>query len=191
MKLLQLACLSLILASCSAGGISRESSRPFAGSPDGVIQVMEFSDLQCPACRAAHTKVTLPLLEQYGNVVRFEYKHFPLQSHRFAMDAAQASECAADQGKFWEYVGKVFEHQDSLGFDSIVAWAGELGLDVDLFERCWKSRAKKGIALSDYREGRELGVRGTPTFFVDGVEVGTDQLIQAIGQRLEQLKQRL
>ncbi|MDP7247026.1 MAG: DsbA family protein [Candidatus Peribacteraceae bacterium] len=183
--------LSIFLSACSNGGISKESSRPPAGNPDGVILVQEFSDLQCPACRVAHAKVSTPLLQQYGNVIRFEWKHFPLQSHRYAMAAAQASECAADQGKFWVYIDKIFEHQSELSPDSLIAWAGELKLDMELFERCSKSNAKKGIALSDYKEGRDMGVGGTPTFFVDGKQVPTNQLGLIIEQRIEQLKQRL
>jgi len=190
--LYKIALLSLIITACSADGVSKESSRIPAGNPDGVIRIMEFSDLQCPACRTLHGALSKPLLEQYGNAVRYEWKHFPLQSmHPLAMDSAQASECAADQGKFWEYIDLVFENQDKLSLDSLVSWAGMLNLDTDLFERCWKSKAKKGIVLDDYKEGRDLGVGGTPTFFMDGEAVQTNQLMQLIEERLEGFKQRL
>ncbi len=182
--------LSLILVSCGSG-ISKETSRPPAGNPDGVILVQEFSDLECPACRVAHAKVSAPLLQQYGNVIRFEWMHFPLQSHRYAMDAAKASECAADQGKFWEYIDKVFEHQNSISTESLLVWAREMKMDAELFERCFKSGAKKGIAIDNYKKGREMGVKGTPTFFVDGKQVPTNELSSIIQQRIEQLQQRL
>ena len=183
--------LSIFLSACSNGGISNESSRPPAGNPDGVVLIQEFSDLQCPACRVAHAKVTTPLLQKYGNVIRFEWMHFPLQSHRYAMDAAKASECAADQGKFWQYIDKVFEYQSELSLDSLSDWAKGLKLESELFERCYRSSAKKGIVLDSYKKGREMGVKGTPTFFVDGKQVPTDQLNSVIEQRISQLKQRL
>jgi len=190
-KLLTLTVFSLFISSC-AGGIPVESSKEPAGNPNGVITIQEFSDLQCPACRVAHAKVSVPLVKKYGDSVRFEWKHFPLRSiHRYAQTAAEASECAADQGKFWEYIDIVFEHQDSISPDAILRWAAELNLDQDLFERCWKSRAKKGIVDDDYKEGREMGVGGTPTFFVDGEQTPTNELDQIIEERLSQLQQRL
>lgn len=183
--------LTILLTSCASGDISKESSRSPAGNPDGVILVQEFSDLECPACRVAHAKVSAPLLQQYGNVIRFEWMHFPLQSHRYAMDAAKASECAADQGKFWEYIDKVFEHQNSISTESLLVWAREMKMGAELFERCFKSGAKKGIVIENYKKGREMGVKGTPTFFVDGKQVPTNQLGEIIQQRIEQLQQRL
>jgi len=185
--------LPLLLIAC-AGGIPPESSRPPAGNPNGTIVVQEFSDLQCPACRGAHVGISIPIIAQYGNVVRYEFKHFPLRTiHRYALDAAEASECAADQGKFWDYIDTAFVKQDSLNHDSLLEWAGELELDTELFERCWKSHTKRSTVLADYKEGRELTVGGTPTFFVNGqkVQTGFDTISAAIKQALGQFEQRL
>jgi len=192
-KRLTLLVLVLLLAGCT-GGASKESSRVPMGNPNGAVTILEFSDLECPACRMAHAGAVIPLMEQYGKVVRLEYKHFPLRTiHRFAMDAAESSECAADQGKFWEFVDLAYEKQDDLSYDALLEWAGQLGLDVELFERCWKSHTKRSIVLADYEEGRSLNISGTPTFFVNGekVQPGFDTLSAAVEKVLSQYEQRL
>ncbi len=175
---------SLALVACTdTSGLSKDSSAPIRGNPDAVIAVTEFADLQCPACRAAHGKISTPILEKYGAQIRFEYKHFPLRSlHRFALEAAMASECAADQGKFWEYIDLVYAQQEKLGVDQLSRWATALALDEALFTRCLKSQIKRDTVLADYEEGKALGVSGTPTYFVSGqkVETGFDTLSAAI-----------
>jgi len=97
---------TLLLIGCTnTTGLSDESSREPAGNASAAVIVMEFSDLQCPACKLVHAQVTKPLLQNYGNKIRFEFKHFPLRNiHTYALSAAMASECAADQGKFWEFI---------------------------------------------------------------------------------------
>ncbi len=185
-KLLLLATLTaLTVTACKAADTT--SSRPPKGNPNSAILVEEFGDLQCPACKAAHEQVTKPLLEKYGNQIRFEFKHFPLRSiHRFALDAAEMSECAADQGMFWEFVDMDYENQDQLDNEALIEWVEQLGLDVTAAERCWKSHSKRDTVLADYKEGRERDVGGTPTFFVSGVQVktGFDTLSEAIDAAL-------
>jgi protein-disulfide isomerase len=178
------AVLSLAFVACTdTTGLSKESSRTVRGNPDAVVTVTEFADLQCPACQAAHEKVSAPLVAKYGAQIRFEYMHFPLRSlHRYALEAAMASECAADQGKFWEYVDLVYSEQQKLDVDQLSQWAKTLSLDADLFERCLKSQIKRDAVLADYDAGKELGVSGTPTYFVNGqkVESVLDTLSAAI-----------
>lgn len=184
-KLLPLLSLSLLLAAC--GGTTETSSRTPKGNPTATVLVEEFADLQCPACGAAYSRIAEPIIEKYGDDIRFEFNHFPLRSiHRFALDAAEMSECAADQGKFWEYVTIAFTNQSDLSMDSILEWAEAIGLDADKAERCWKSHSKRDVVLADYKEGRDRGVSGTPTFFVNGEKVtnGFDTLSEAIEQAL-------
>lgn len=143
---------------------------------------MEFADLQCPACQTANESLKKPLLAKYGTRVRFEFRHFPLQSiHRYALPLAEASECAADQGKFWEFIDLAYAKQSQTSFvgDAV---AEELQLDMELFTRCTKSRIKKGLILSEFEEGKKLSVQGTPTFFVNGQKVNSnlDALSRAI-----------
>lgn len=185
---------ALLLAACSSGG-SAVSSREPKGNPNAPVTVLEFADLECPACGAAHSQIVEPLLEKYGNDIRYEHKHFPLRSiHRYALDASEASECAADQGKFWEYIDIAFTNQDDLGPGIFTQWASELNLDEKAFNSCLKSHDKRDVVLADYKEGRDqYDVQGTPTFFVNGVRVqtGFDTLSEAIDLELSRLTQKL
>lgn len=173
---------TVFLASCvDTTGVNPESTRTTLGNPIAAVRVVEFSDLQCPACRASHFGVTKPIIAQYGQAILFEFKHFPLQSHRYSLEAAQAAECAADQGRFWEFVDTAYEKQDDMNSDAFRDWAGQLNLDTDLFDRCIRSRIKAEIVLKDYEEGRALGVNGTPTYFVNGQKVeGTPEALKSV-----------
>ncbi|HLD63765.1 MAG TPA: thioredoxin domain-containing protein, partial [Candidatus Peribacteraceae bacterium] len=119
------------------------------------------------------------LLAQQSANIRFEWRHFPLQSiHIYGLPAAMAAECAADQGKFWEFVDLAFEKQTELNIEQLSSWAKELGLDMDVFDRCLRSEIKKDAVWAEYNEGRDRGVSGTPTFFVNGQRV--DSSLEAI-----------
>ena len=195
LKLLSALLGSLLLAACvDTTGLSAESSRGPRGNPNGAVLVTEYGDLQCPACQSAHEGVNKPLLEKYGNQVRFEFMHFPLQSiHRYALEAAQASECAADQGKFWEFVDTAYERQKELSSPALRQWAALIGLDGTLFDRCVKSKIKKETVLEDYEKGVALGVTVTPTYFVNGIKVkaGFDTLSKAIDDATKGMMQKL
>ncbi|MEK7563797.1 MAG: DsbA family protein [Patescibacteria group bacterium] len=194
-KHLFLAGALLLVSACSdTTGLSKDSSRTPRGNANAAVAVVEYGDLQCPACQAAHTQINAPLLQKYGAQIRFEFKHFPLRSiHRYALEASMASECAADQGKFWEYVDVVYSEQKKLDIAQLSVWAKTLGLDEDLFDRCMKSKIKRTTVLADYEEGQGLGVTGTPTYFVNGkkVESGLDTLSAAIDEALGGIIQKL
>lgn len=195
--LLPLSFLSFLLVACvDKSGLSAESRKgphPQSNTTSPIV-IHEFGDFQCPACRAAQTKIVKPLLKEYGAKIRFEFKHFPIVSlHRHAMVAAQAGECAADQGKFWEFVDFVYEKQSAMRADVFPEWARELQLDVPLFERCVRSRIKKGVVLEDYEEGKGVGVKGTPTFFVNGEQVPSElpAITGAIDALVAKVRQKL
>jgi len=182
---------SLLFAACSVDmtGINVESTRPIhpKSNPAAAVTVTEFIDLQCEACRAAQTRIIKPMLEQYGQQIRYEVKHFPIfPSHRYSIEAAEAAECAADQGKFWEFEEMDYENQDELSPASIEAWAKALELDMDLFGRCRKSNIKIPIIEATQAEGERMGVNGTPTFFVNGKKV--ESTIEAIGNAIDDAK---
>jgi len=167
------ALISLSACGVDTTGISPESSRRPEGAPTASVTVTEYADFQCPACKGAYELINKPLMEKYADRIRVEFKHFPLQGiHPFALEAAEASECAADQGKFWEFVDMNYTHQADLSSAALRDWAKELQLDTDLFERCLSSRIKKKTVLADYAEGEKLGVNSTPTYFVNGQKVG-------------------
>ncbi len=169
----------LFLSACvSREGLSPESSKPPTGNPASSIIVEEFADLQCPACKGAHTTLVKPILEKYGQSIRYEFRHFPIRSiHAFAQEAAEAAECAADQGEFWEFVDDNYENQEKLSRADLIARAEKVGVaDLDLFERCIKSRIKRDTVQEEYEEGIERGVSGTPTFFIAGEKAPTNTL---------------
>ncbi len=195
-RFLPLLALPLFLVACvDTTGLSPDSSRgPHPSSnANAAVVVTEYGDVQCPACRAAHEVIIKPLLEKHGATIRYEFHHFPLRSiHRYALVAAMASECAADQGKFWEYLDKAYTDQPTLTEKRLGEWATELGLDRTLFDRCLASEIKEDVVIADYNQGRALGVQGTPTFFVNGERVESDlkaieAAITAKGEALKQL----
>lgn len=166
---------ALLLAACvDATGISpqlQKSAHPESNAGASVI-VREYADLQCPACATAALQLTPQLLERHGAEISLEFMHFPLRGiHPWALAAAEAAECAADQGKFWEYVDLAYAEQDALTGTSLTEWADRLGLDAELFKRCTKSHVKRPAILKEYDEGVAQKVRGTPTYLVNGVIV--------------------
>lgn len=149
--------------------------------------------MQCPACKGAHSTIVAPLLKLQGRNIRYEFRHFPLrQIHAYAQEAAEASECAADQGKFWEFVDDNYENQEKLKRTDLIARAEKVGVaDMDLFERCIKSRIKRDAVQADYDDGRKRGVSGTPTFFVQGKKVPRntiDEITKAIQEAMSAQK---
>lgn len=137
------------------------------GSKDAKVVIVEFSDFQCPACRAAHP-IVKQVIKEYGDKVLFVYRHFPLvASHQYALKAAEASEAAGEQGKFWEYHDTLFANQENLKEDDLKNYAKELGLDMAKFEEALNSGKFKEKVTSDMDDGEGLGVRSTPTFFIN------------------------
>lgn len=169
-KLLLLAPLVVLAACVDTTGLTatiHTDAHPET-SENALVTVTEYADLQCPACRSAHGSLVQPLIEKYGTQIRYDFRHFPLGGHRYAMQAAEAAECAADQGKFWEYVDNIYANQPELSPETLTDWAEEFGLDMELFGRCVDSHIKRKAIQASYDEGRAKGVNGTPTFFVNG-----------------------
>jgi protein-disulfide isomerase/rhodanese-related sulfurtransferase/uncharacterized membrane protein len=137
-----------------------------AGDLDSPVTVVEFGDFECPSCGASQP-VVQQMLEHYGNRVRFVFRQFPLtEIHPYAETAAEASECAAEQGKFWEAERKFYQNQDDLTEPALVRYAGDIGLDTGRFQRCLINGAAKARVARDLKDGKAVGVQGTPTFFV-------------------------
>ncbi len=183
---------SLVACGVDTTGLSADSSRTMIGNETALVTVTEYGDMQCPACKGAHEMLTKPILETYDGRIRFEFKHFPLQNiHAFALEAAQSAECAADQGKFWEYFDVIYQKQARLSSAALREWAAELSLDTVLFERCLKSEIKKKTVLDDFNEGQKKGVNSTPTYFVNGTRVTNtlESLTTAIDAALQNSSQ--
>ncbi|MFH1834859.1 MAG: thioredoxin domain-containing protein [Methanobacteriota archaeon] len=155
-----------------ADSLSAPPQKPAVNLPSGnaKVTIVEYSDFQCPYCSRVVPTVK-KIEETYGEDVEVVFKHFPLAFHSYAKKAAEASECARDQGKFWEYHDKLFENQNKLDKDSLKKYAGELGLDANTFNKCLDSGTKTALVENNFEEGKSLGVTGTPSFFINGQKV--------------------
>ncbi|MFH1099045.1 MAG: thioredoxin domain-containing protein [Candidatus Uhrbacteria bacterium] len=141
------------------------------GSADAAVTIVEWSDFQCPFCSQFHETMQRAFSE-YNGKIRWVFRHFPLDSlHPNARPAAEAAECASEQGKFWEFADALFAKQDELGTDFYSKLAKDLGLDGAKFAECVKSRKYQQRVEDDEQEGLKVGVRGTPGSYVSGVEV--------------------
>lgn len=145
-----------------------EGKGHFTGNADAKVRIVEFSDFQCPACGAAEPAVR-QILAEFRDRVKLTYRHFPISSlHPYAQKAAEASECAAEQGKFWEMHGKLFANQQSLKQDDLKGYAADLGLDTSKFNQCLASGKMGPVVASDLSYGLSIGINSTPTFFING-----------------------
>jgi protein-disulfide isomerase len=137
------------------------------GPATAPIEIVEFSDFQCPFCRSAFPTVQ-QVLAKYGDQVHFVYRHFPLSIHPDAVPAAEAAACAAKQGKFWPYHDRLFSSAPKLSDADLKADAAALGLDMTAFGACVDGHQTKAEVDQDMKDGEALGVTGTPAFFVNG-----------------------
>lgn len=146
------------------------------GSATSTATLIEYSDFECPAC-ASYYWLLKQVVAQTGDRVRFSYRHFPLrQSHQYAQLAAQAAEAAGLQGKFWEMHDRLFEgHDEWAGKPDararFTAYAQALGLDLARFTADLDARATADAVEADFQRGIEAGVRGTPTFYLNGRDI--------------------
>ena len=137
------------------------------GNPDAKITMIEYSDFECPFCQR-HAPTLQQVLDQYGDDVRLVYRHFPLSSiHPQAQIAAEASECAGEQGKFWEYHDLLFANQSALQATNLKSYAGQLGLNQGQFDDCLDSQKYAAKVNQQTAEAQAAGITGTPGTFVD------------------------
>jgi rhodanese-related sulfurtransferase len=130
------------------------------------LTLVEFGDFECPACRLSE-EAARQIRAQYADRIRFVFRQFPLSKiHPQAEKAAEASECAAEQGKFWEGLEKLYAEQADLSEDALKRYARELGLDQSRFNQCLDSGETAWRVNQDLADGHALGVPGTPTFFI-------------------------
>jgi len=160
---------------------------PVKGSASAPVTIIEFSDFQCPFC-SRFWKDTLPLIEENyikTGKAKLVYRDFPLGFHPQGLPAAEAAECANEQGKFWEMHDKIYANQDSMSIDSYKKWAKDLGLDASKFSQCLDSEKYKAEVLKDQSDGQAAGVSGTPTFYINGVQVVGAQPYDAFKQVID------
>lgn len=142
-----------------------------AGNLQAALTVVQFGDLECPACGRGEAAVRETRV-RYAQRVRFVFRQFPLERiHPFAQKAAEASECAGEQGRFWEMVEEIYSKPDDLSVPGLERDGAQLELDQAQFHQCLESGAMAGRVRRDLEDGRALGVRATPTFFIGSRKV--------------------
>jgi protein-disulfide isomerase len=138
------------------------------GPATAPVTVLEYGDYECPYCRGAARDVRR-MLDLYPGSIRFVFRNFPIvQLHPHAEQAAEAAEAAAAQGRYWEMYELLLRPSSRLDLDSLLSYAGELGLDADRFGKEVTGGAHAAKIERDVREGIRNGVNATPKFYVDG-----------------------
>jgi protein-disulfide isomerase len=138
------------------------------GNADAPVTIVEFADFQCPYCEAAEATLK-QVLQKYEGRVQLGFRDFPLrQIHPQAQSAAEASRCAGNQGKFWEYHDVLFANQTDLNENAYAEHARKIGLDVAKFQACLDSGSSRPLIESDLQSGMAVGVTGTPAFYING-----------------------
>ena len=162
---------------------------PVKGDPNAPVEIIEFSDFQCPFCSRWYSDALPQIQKEYIDTgkVKLVYRDFPLSSiHPQATPAAEAAECAKEQGKFWEFHDKLFENQASLSTASYKQWAQELGLNTQQFNDCVDKKKYQREVTKDYQDGQAAGVTGTPSFFVNGINIRGAQPFSAFKTIIDQ-----
>ena len=141
---------------------------PAKGPKTAKVTIVEFSDFQCPYCSRGK-KVMEEVVAKYGDKVRLVFRDFPLDFHDKAQKAAEAGQCANDQGKFWAMHDWMFDNQQTLDIPALKGAAKTMGMDSTAFDSCLDSGKHAALVKKNTKDGQEAGVRGTPAFFVNGV----------------------
>ncbi len=144
-----------------------EAKGPGRGPEGAKITIVEFSDFECPFCSKAEESVN-QVMEKYAGKIRLVFRHYPLTFHPHAPKAAEAAACANDQGKFWEMHKQLFANQKALSIDELKQHATAVGLDKAKFDECLDTGKNKTLVEADTKAGSDVGVTGTPAFFING-----------------------
>ncbi len=166
------------------GGSTIGASERNPVAADGTVVITEYSDFECPFCQRFYNGAYKQIRSEYGDQVEIVYKHLPLSIHPNAQKAAEASECARDQGKFWEYHDRLFE-QGGLTVPQLKAHAAALGLDQAEFDSCLDSGEKASVVADDMAEAQSRGASGTPSFWINGELVVGAQPFQVFQQKID------
>ena len=168
---------------------------PVKGQENAPVTIVEFSDFECPFCGRFYSETLSQIEKEYIDTgkVKLYYRHYPLSFHPKAVPLALASECANDQGKFWEMHDKIFKATvagtSSTATDAdYTTWAGELGLNTANFESCYTSKKYQSNVDEDFAAGGAVGVSGTPTFYINGRQVNGHQELANWQKAIESLK---
>ncbi len=165
---------------------------PFTGPARAPVEVVVFSDFQCPFCGKL-VPVMEEVQERFPKDVKVVFMNFPLASHPFARSAAAAAMAAGEQGKFWEFHDQLFQHSSVLSEERIVTIAKELGLDMARFSRDKESPTTRLKLEQDIAQGLAIGLNSTPTVFVNGRKVlkrTTEEISRYVNEELQKARAR-
>lgn len=155
------------------------------GPANAPITIVEFSDYQCPFCRRWHAEVSQELFAAYPDQIRLVYRNLPLTTiHPDAFSAAEAALCAGEQNVYWDYHDKLFGGE-LLGTEVYLQYARDLSLDLTAFEACLNDRKYQADIQADSDFAVNLGVRSTPTFFINGLAIVGAQPIEIFKQVID------
>ncbi len=165
---------------------------PSIGNPDSPVKIIEVGCFTCPFTKAAEPLVE-ELLQKYGDKIYFSFKYFPLPGHPYSFDAAESAECAREQGKFWEYKEKLFEHQLECAQSENVSdlrenfslIALQVGLDGGQFFQCIESKKYSAKIEQHKQDGISAGIYGTPTFYVNGTVLVAPKTLKEFEDAME------
>jgi protein-disulfide isomerase len=141
---------------------------PSIGPADAPVTIIEFSDYQCPYCQVWYQQVYQQLLASYPDKLRFVYRDLPLPMHPEAEPAAEAANCAGEQGDYWKYHDALFDQQYGLSRAAYEHYASDLGLDTTAFTACLDSHRYKDEIQADASDASRIGITGTPSFVING-----------------------
>lgn len=174
------------------GETTAQASQHTQGAGNKKVTLVEYGDFQCPSC-AAYYPVLKQVKEKYGDDITFQFRHFPLtQIHQNAMAAHRAAEAASKQGKFWEMHDLLYERlnlwaQSTNAAQQMEDYATELGINIDQFKTDYQSSEVNGVINADIAAGNELGVTGTPSFFINGQKIDNpDQSLEAFSKVIDE-----
>ena len=164
---------------------------PVLGEKDAPVTIIEFSDFQCPFCERFYSQTLEQIKTNYIDTgkVKLIYRDFPLDSiHPMAQKAAEAAECADEQGKYWEYHDKLFQNQEewvTTGISKLKEYAKGLSLDSSKFDKCLDDGKYADEVKKDFQDGAQAGVQGTPSFFINGKQLSGAQPFAAFQQAID------
>ncbi|HEX6898014.1 MAG TPA: DsbA family protein, partial [Bryobacteraceae bacterium] len=159
--------------------VIQTAGAPALGPADARITLVEFSDFECPYCALAMKQVKA-LMAAYPKDIRLFYKQFPLSMHPHAQLAAEAALAANEQGKFWEMHDLLFGNFRKLSRENMLAWAGQIGLDVNKFKADLDGEKFASAIKKDTADGDSAGVYGTPAFFINGKLYNGPMTVEAV-----------
>lgn len=156
------------------------------GSDTAPITIIEFSDYECPFCQRWHQEVFPKIQEAYGDKVRLVYRDFPLYGvHPNAETAAEAANCAGEQERYYDFHNLLLSGEKAFGSDTYNAYAQNLKLNLADFKKCMEEHRYQAEVKADYDYASQLGVRSTPTFFINGLAVVGAQPFEVFQQVID------